>query len=94
MDWVKIDGTMRAQMMAEFQPPLSPASFALMMQKRVKEGKLSFSNKEDLKLVLEMYSGGFIKVFEVYQKCNPSATLATYSGHGWEEEVLGQVARL
>ena len=39
-----------------------------------------------------MYSGGFIKVFEVYQKCNPSATLATYSGHGWEEDQARNIA--
>ena len=46
---------MRSMMMTHTSPPLAPSSFTLMMQKKIKDGRLSFSNKGDLKVVLDMY---------------------------------------
>ena len=77
---------LRSQLMARAEAPLAPASFALMVQKRVKDGRMSFSEKGDLKLVTELYQSGFVRAFETYQKCDPSAMLNAYAGHGWEEE--------
>ena len=85
----------RSQLMAAAKPdpPLSPSSFAIMMQKKVKDGRLSFSNKADQKTVIDMYAAGFIKIFEVYQRLDPvHGVLSTYSGHRWEEEQARQLA--
>ena len=83
---------LRSQLMTRAEAPLAPSSFALMMQKKVGAGRLSFSEKGDLKLVIEMYGVGFIKAFESYQKCEPSAMLNAYAGHQWEEEQGRQLA--
>jgi hypothetical protein len=83
---------MRSSMMTSVVPPLAPSSFTLMMHKKIKDGRLSFSNKADLKVVLDMYHVAFVKIFEVYQRCDPSATLATYCGHQWGEEEARSLA--
>ena len=83
---------MRSMMMTHTSPPLAPSSFTLMMQKKIKDGRLSFSNKGDLKVVLDMYHAAFVKIFEIYQRCDPSAQLATYCGHQWGEEEARSVA--
>ena len=83
---------MRSQMMAKVSPPLAPSSFSLMMHSRVKDGRLRFSNSDDLKLVNDMYLAGFTKIFEVYQRCDPSGMHSTWAGHQWEEEEARQVA--
>ena len=83
---------MRSQIMCKADAPLAPPSFTVMMQKKIKDGRLSFSAKGDLKVVLDLYHAGFIRIFEVYQKCDPSALLGSYAGHAWEEEQGRQLA--
>ena len=83
---------MRSQMITRSHPPLAPASFSMMLQKKTKDGRLSFSNKNDAKLALDLYHAGFVKIFEVYQRCDPGGVLNAYAGHGWEEEEARQLA--
>ena len=54
---------MRSMLLSKVRPPLAPSSFVLMMQKKIKDGRLSFANREDIKLVQDLYNSGFIKIF-------------------------------
>lgn len=83
---------MRSQMLASAAPPLAPSSFTMMMRRKVKDGRLSFSAKEDLAVVLDGYHSGFVRIFEAYSKCDPSAMHNAFAGHGWDEEGARSVA--
>ena len=56
-----------------------------------RQAKLSFSSKDDLKLALEVYHAGFVRLFETYQRCEPSGIIS-FAGNGWEEEQARQLA--
>jgi hypothetical protein len=83
---------MRSLLLAKVAPPLSPSSFVLMMQKKIKDGRLAFSNRDDVKLVNDLYASGFIKIFEVYGRCDPSGMLGTHAGQAWGEEEARSLA--
>lgn len=70
----------------------APSSFTMLMQRRVRDGRLAFSNKDDLKTALALYQNAFVRLFEQYHAFEPSGLHTVYAGHGWEEEEARSLA--
>ena len=71
---------------------MSPYQLSTMMQRKVQNNEIAFSEPEDLELIIEMYQRGFVGVFQNYRRFDPSGVFRGYMGMAWTADEAKQLA--